>query len=112
MPIQVRQQARPLVFVEVDQDFRVALGAEAMAAGFQSLPQGAEIIDLAVEDHPQRAVFVGKRLPAAGQVDDRQPPMAQGHAGPARSAGPRRGLGRVRALVVRAAGPQGGRHSP
>ena len=33
------------------------------------------VVDLAVEDHPLGAVFVRKRLAAAGQVDDAQTTM-------------------------------------
>ena len=35
-------------------------------------PQFAMVVDLAVEDDPARAVFVGHRLVAAGAIDDRQ----------------------------------------
>ena len=36
--------------------------------------------DLAVLGDPDRAVLVAERLTAAREVDDRQPPCAQGHA--------------------------------
>ena len=68
-------------------------------------PQVAEVVDFAVEDDPHRAVFVGQRLLAAGQVDDRQPPVSQGHAGRCRPT-----FGEVGAFAVRAAMAQHGRH--
>ncbi len=48
-----------------------------MPLGFQPPPQRGEVVDLAVEDRPDRAVLVGERLMAAGQVDDRQPAKPQ-----------------------------------
>src|SRR5690349_15083280 len=38
------------------------------------------VIDFAVEDDPDRLVFISERLMAAGHVDDRQSPMAEGDA--------------------------------
>ena len=87
------EQLGPLVFVQMDQHFRVALRAEAVAGRFEPAPQVAEIIDFAVEDDPHRAVFVGERLLAAGHVDDGQAAMPEGHAG----------LSRVRSFAIRPA---------
>jgi hypothetical protein len=39
------------------------------------------VVDLAVEDDDHRAVFVEQRLLAGGDVDDRQPPVAEADAG-------------------------------
>ena len=83
--------------------FGVAVGAEAVAGAFEPAAQLAEVVDLAVEDDPDRAVFVGHRLMPAGQVDDRQPPMAQGHARRGFPARLRAEAGGVDALVVRPA---------
>ena len=88
----------------MDDGFRIALGAEAMAGAFQPLPQGAEVVDLAVEDDPHRAVFVAHRLPSAGEVEDGQPAVSQGDAGQ------RVALGDVLALAVRPAMAQHGDH--
>ena len=79
--VQMCQQLGPLVFVQVDEHFRVALGAELVAGLFEPAPQVAEIVDFAVEHDPHGAVFVRKRLFSAGQVDDGQAPMPKGHAG-------------------------------
>ena len=46
-------------------------------AASSSRAQRAVVVDLAVEDDPARAVLVGHRLRAAGEVDDRQPAMAE-----------------------------------
>jgi hypothetical protein len=45
--------------------------------GFQPPPERREVVNLTVEDGPDRAGFVGKRLMGARHVDDRQPPKAQ-----------------------------------
>ena len=77
--VQMRHELRPFVFVEMDKHFGIAIGAEAMPGPFEPAAEVAEVIDFAVEDDPYRTVFVGQRLFAAGEVDDGQPPMAQGH---------------------------------
>ena len=66
-----------VLFVGVDDGFGVGLGAEAMAAGLELAAELAMVVDLAVEDDPDRAVFVGHRLLAAGPVDDRQAPVTE-----------------------------------
>src|SRR5437588_12751232 len=49
-----------------------------MAAGFELDAQLLEIVNLAVEDDDDVAVFVGHRLMAQGrEVDDRQPAVAE-----------------------------------
>ena len=58
--------------VEMHQHFGVGPGAKSMTARFQLRPQLLEVVDLAVEDHPEGAVFVAHRLMAAGEIDDRQ----------------------------------------
>ena len=50
---------------------------EPVAAGLEIAPQVAVVVDLAVEDDPDRLVFVGHRLLAAGPVDDGQPAMTK-----------------------------------
>ena len=53
------------------------LCAEMVAARLEIAAQLAMVVDLAVEDDPDRAVFVGHRLVAAGAIDDRQTAMAE-----------------------------------
>ena len=52
--------------------FRIALGPEPMAAGFQFAPKFAKVIDFAVIDNGGTAVFCGERLVTADQVDNLQ----------------------------------------
>ena len=57
------------------------LGVEDVAQRLQLGDQLLVVVDLAVEDDDHRAVFVEQRLLAGGDVDDRQPPVAEAHAG-------------------------------
>jgi hypothetical protein len=59
----------------------VALGVEDMAQRLQLGDQFLVVVDLAVEDHHHRAVFVEQRLLAGGDVDDGQAPVAEAQAG-------------------------------
>ena len=52
-------------------------GAVAMAFGLELFPQLGLVVELAVVGDPDRAVLVGHRLGAAGDVDDRQPAMSE-----------------------------------
>ena len=49
-------------------------------SGLQLGDQFLEVVDLAVEDDDDRAVFVEQRLLAGGDVDDRQAPVAEAEA--------------------------------
>src|SRR6185503_15141413 len=61
----------------VQNDFRVALRGEAMAAGFQLRTQFDVVENLAVEDDPKRAILVADRLLAGAEIDNAQPGVAQ-----------------------------------
>ena len=65
------------LLVEVQHDLGVGAGAEAVALGLQLGHQLPVVVDLAVADDPLGAVLVADRLPAALEVDDREPAMAQ-----------------------------------
>ncbi len=57
-PVQVPKAVDALVFVQVDDRLRVATGREAVTGTFQPMTQFGEIVDLAVEDDPDRSVLV------------------------------------------------------
>ena len=67
--------------VAVDDDLGVGAGAEAMAARRQVRPHVGEVVDLAVEDGPDGAVFVAERLIAGREIDDAEPPVSEPDAG-------------------------------
>ena len=48
-----------------------------MAARLEIAPQLVVVVDFSVEDDPDRPVFVGHRLIAAGAVDNGQPAVAE-----------------------------------
>src|SRR5215510_11374269 len=73
--------------------------AKLIASGQQSLAQLGEVVNFAVEDHPNRAVLVADRLAPRSQVDDREPPHSQ-----------RDVLFEIEAFVVRPAMNDGRRH--
>ena len=64
-------------FVEVDNGFSVAVGAVDMAARLKLRPQFGVVVDFAVEDDPQGAVFVAERLMAGGEVDNAETAHAE-----------------------------------
>jgi hypothetical protein len=66
-----------LLLVEMYQYFGIALGPEPVAPGRRPFPQRLIIVDLAVQDDPERLVFIGNGLAAAGQVDDGQAAEAE-----------------------------------
>ncbi len=83
-PAQLLEALRALLLVEVDDDFRVGVGAEPVPLRDERRAKLLEIVNLAVEDDPDRAVLVRERLVPLGQVNDAQPAVAESDA--ARSA--------------------------
>lgn len=55
----------------------MAAGPECMAALEEFRSQLQVVVDLSVEDDLERAVFIGHRLVAAGQVDNAQATVTQ-----------------------------------
>jgi len=73
----------PLFLVEMDDDLAVGMRAEAVAPVLHLPAELGVVVDLAVEDEPHGAVFVGKRLAAGlGQIDDGEPAMPKPHGRP------------------------------
>ncbi len=100
LAIEVVQAVRAVILVQVQDDFRVAVGGEAMPAPLQFRAQFDVVEHLAVEDDPQAAVFIADRLVAAGEVDDAQAGVAKPHVRIA-----------VHAESVRAAVPNHAQHA-
>src|SRR5205823_1208324 len=68
------------LLVRVNDHLGVGVRAESMAGLLQGGSDLREVIDLAVEDHPDGSIFIGERLIAGGQVDDAEASMAQADA--------------------------------
>src|SRR5271165_5128078 len=64
----------------MNDDLGVAVCAEAVTAGDQTLTQGSVIVDLAVKHDPDRAVFVTDRLMASDKINDAEAAHAQPNA--------------------------------
>ncbi len=63
--------------IEVQRDFAVALGGEAIALRSQTLAKLAVSVELAVHHHVYRAIGAGHGLTAVPQTDDRQPRVSE-----------------------------------
>src|SRR5262249_30098549 len=61
----------------VHQHLAVAVGPEHVTGGRELAAQFTKVVDLAVEYDRDRAVGREQRLPAARQIDDAQPAMAE-----------------------------------
>ena len=68
---------RAVRLVGVDDDLGVAPSSEPKPELLQALSQLLEVVDLAVEGHPDRPVFVAHRLSATGHVQDGEPSLTQ-----------------------------------
>ena len=92
-------RARAELLIEMNNRFGVALSAERVSPPFELPAQIAVVVDFSVKDDPDGAVLVGDRLLPTCEVDDAQPPHAEGHAVP-----------EVHPLVVRSAMDHRGAH--
>src|SRR5262249_32227107 len=68
------------LFVEVNQRLRVGRGVELVAARDQIGAQFLVLVDLAVEDDPDAAIFIGDGLVAGIEVDDGEAAHTDGAA--------------------------------
>src|SRR5205085_775399 len=84
--------ARPEVFVQVNDRFRIARRPQRMPALLEVAPQLLVVVDFAVENDPDGSVFVRDRLVAVIEIDDAEAPHANRHA-----------VADVHTLIVRAA---------
>src|SRR5688500_16118981 len=62
-----------IFLIEVNNDLRVALGAELVAALEESLSELLEVVDLPVQDYRDGAILIEDGLVARGEIDDPEP---------------------------------------
>src|SRR6202035_2592453 len=60
------------LFVSVDDYLCIRVGSENVAVTFEFSSDLLEVVDFAVEDHPNRFFLIRHRLMAARKVDDRK----------------------------------------
>src|SRR2546428_6701167 len=70
-------EIRSILLIQMDDHLRIGMRLERVAAADHLLSQCLEVVDLAVEDHPDGAVFVRQRLMTGVQINDAEPPHAQ-----------------------------------
>ena len=73
-PAQIFHAVAAVLFIQVDNRFRVASRAIAVATGFQFGAQLHMVIDFTVEDDPKALVLIRNRLMASLYIDDAEPP--------------------------------------
>src|SRR5439155_14612060 len=78
---EVIDTGRPEFLVGVDDGFGVGPRPETMPAREQTIADLLVVVNLTVEGDPDRFVFVGQRLFAAGAIDDRQAPVTEADIG-------------------------------
>src|SRR5262249_31583784 len=71
------EAARAILLVGVDDHLGIAVGGEPVPECLQTLAKVLEVVDFAVECHPDRAVLVGEGLLAGCQVDDAEAGLSQ-----------------------------------
>ena len=75
-PVEVFGRTLFDLFVQVDNYFGVAVGGEAMPLFHQVFAEFPVIVNLAVKNDLNAAVFIAQRLRAAAEIDDTQAAMA------------------------------------
>src|SRR5258708_3095564 len=100
-PVQFGDDGVACLLVGVDDDLGIRLRPKRVTSTLEALAQLGEIVDLPVEHHMHRVVFIGDRLAARLEIDHAQPAHAERHVAVD-----------VGAFVVGTAMSQRGRHSP
>ena len=76
-PAQALDAAGPVLLEEMEYDLRIGLGAKPVTSGDEFVAKRPIVVDFAVVRDPKRFVLIGQRLPAIGEVDDRETAMAE-----------------------------------
>ena len=79
--VKAREAFRTVDLIELQQDFRITTGAEAMAPRDQLFAQLDIIENFAVEGDGKLAVIGHHRLGAVGETDDGKPDMGEARTG-------------------------------
>ena len=71
------ENLRTPMLIDIDDDFRVGVGAEVIATAFELAAEFGKVINLAIEDHPDVAVGIRHRLMATGHINNGKTPKSQ-----------------------------------
>ena len=77
---QVIDAVGPVLLEGVNDGFGVAVSAVLVAASDELFAQGLVVVDFAVEDDPERAIFIRERLVAGGEIDNAEAAHADAEA--------------------------------
>src|SRR5439155_17408170 len=77
-PVEEIDEVEPVLLVEVRQHLGIAPGSEAVPPSFERGAKRSAVVDLAVAHRDDVARLVAERLGAARDVDDGEPPAAEG----------------------------------
>ncbi len=83
---QVLDAVFPIFFVQVNDGFRVAVSAITMATRDQLLTQDRVVVNLAIENDPDRSIFIADGLVPGCDIDDAEPSHAQADTSSSKSA--------------------------
>src|SRR4030088_2813787 len=75
--IEIVEERVPLLFVEMHQHLRVALGTKSMSFRNQSFADFDVVVYLAIQNDPDRPVFIANRLRSPFKIDDGETAMAK-----------------------------------
>ena len=75
MPAKMSDCARPILFVKINDRFRIARGSVSVASLFERASMVAVVVDFAVVDDPDGIVFVSHRLVSAAKINYREAAM-------------------------------------
>src|SRR5207247_8833884 len=76
---QVVEEPGALLLIEVHDHLCVRPRPKAVPPALELGAQFDEVVELAVQDNPYRAVFIDDGLPAGREIDERQTPARQAH---------------------------------
>ena len=94
-------QVLAILLIQMDQALGIGRRREAMTTFLEVVSQFPIVVNLSVEDHPYRAIFIVDRLLPRMHIDDRQPAHPQAHA-----------ISKVKPVVIRAPPPNERTHPP
>ena len=80
LPAQMFEHALLVLVPEMRQQFRVAVGSEAMSLRFESVFYLGVVEELTIEDSDDTAVFIGRRLAPVREPDDAEPSVCEANA--------------------------------